>query len=206
MKSRNELAITNTVKGSSHPLKTLIVNFDFASLDGSYSFNIVDAQVRETFRLSKCSIDLAALVNLALSRSRPYALRIRRRRRHFDRPVPVSRHWHFETGKDPLHQRAPRAHLTAFGWYKGWPIGSIDHSEASSFHGSLSEDKCDFLLKQLIDFDSFGNKPNITKFVSMVYLLKVGELSSAGFEKIWGIRLERLLTGSVIETADNKLL
>jgi hypothetical protein len=52
MKGRNERVITNTVDERSKPVDTLIVNFDITSLDGRYTFNIVYAQVRETFWLS----------------------------------------------------------------------------------------------------------------------------------------------------------
>jgi hypothetical protein len=56
--------------------------------------------------------------------------------------------------------------MTAFGWCIGGPTGSNDQSEYSSFHTSLAEDKCDLLLEQFIDFDSFGTKPNVAKPVS----------------------------------------
>ena len=52
MKGRNERVITNTVDERSKPVDTLIGYFDITSLDGRYTFNIVYAQVRETFRLS----------------------------------------------------------------------------------------------------------------------------------------------------------
>ena len=89
IKGRNELVITNTVDGRIKPVDTLVVNFNIVSMDGYHTFNIVDAQLRETFRLSKRSIDLSALGS---SRSRPYLFRIRRIRRHFDRSESHSRH------------------------------------------------------------------------------------------------------------------
>jgi hypothetical protein len=61
LNGRIERAVTNTVDGRGKPNDTLIVNFDIISLDRRYIFNIVDAQVKETFRLNKRSIDLAAL-------------------------------------------------------------------------------------------------------------------------------------------------
>ena len=51
--------------------------------------------------------------------------------------------------------------MTVFGWYIGGPTGRNDQSESSSFHTILEEDKCNLLLDQLIDFHSFGTKPNI---------------------------------------------
>jgi hypothetical protein len=167
MEGRNERVITNTVDGRSKPVDTLIVNFNIASLDGRFTFNIVDAQVRETFRLSKRSLDLAALakkwphlahvpihsvleedVAILIGQDHPAAIEI------------------FETQKDPFDQHAPRAYMTAFGWCIGGSTGRNDQSEYSSFHASLAEDKCDLLLEQFIDFDSFGTKPNVAKPVS----------------------------------------
>jgi hypothetical protein len=56
--------------------------------------------------------------------------------------------------------------MTAFGWCIGRSTGSNDQSESSSFHTSPEEDKCDLLLEQFIDFDSFGTKPKVAKLVS----------------------------------------
>jgi hypothetical protein len=120
LKGRIDRVVTNTVDGSGKPVETLIVNFDIISLDRRYIFNTVDAQVRETFRLNKRSIDLAALterwphlvhVPIHSALEEEIAILI-----FHDHPAAIDI---FETHKDPFHQRAPRVYLTAFGWCIG---------------------------------------------------------------------------------------
>ena len=155
------IVITNTVDGRIKPVDTLVVNFNIVSMDGYHTFNIVDAQLRETFRLSKRSIDLSALGS---SRSRPYLFRIRRIRRHFDRSESHSRHWYLWDSKGPSPPARTAWLMTAFGWGRGESTGSSDKiDQASSFHTSLAEDKCDLLLEQFIDFDANGHAKRSAK-------------------------------------------
>ncbi len=58
------------------------------------------------------------------------------------------------------HLGTPHASMTRSS------VNDNDQSEYSSFLTSLAEDKCDLLLEQFIDFDSFGTKPNFAKPVS----------------------------------------
>ena len=53
---------TKTVEGKSKPVNRMIVKFDISSIDGLYSFNIVNAHVADTFNLNKRSIDLENLI------------------------------------------------------------------------------------------------------------------------------------------------
>ena len=72
----------------------------------------------------------------------------------------------FETRKDPFHQQAPRAYLKAFGWYVAGPTGKISGNGRDCFLLSVSEERCDILLQQFIELDTFGTKPNVTKPIS----------------------------------------
>jgi hypothetical protein len=166
LNGRIERAVTNTVDGRGKPVDTLIVNFDIISLDRRYIFNIVDAQVKETFRLSKRSIDLAALterwphlahVPIHSALEEEIAILI-----GHDHPAAIDI---FETRKDPFHQRAPRAYLTAFRWCIGGPTGTGSETEANSFHVSSLEDGCDLQLKQFIDADTLNTKPDIVQSI-----------------------------------------
>jgi hypothetical protein len=166
LNGRIERAVTNTVDGRGKPVDTLIVNFDIISLDRRYIFNIVDAQVKETFRLSKRPIDLAAFterwphlahVPIHSALEEEIAILI-----GHDHPAAIDI---FETRKDPFHQRAPRAYLTAFGWCIGGPTGTGGETDASTFHVSSLEDGCDLQLEQFIDADTLNTKPDIVQSI-----------------------------------------
>ncbi|KZS03751.1 Uncharacterized protein APZ42_033447 [Daphnia magna] len=162
LEGRTERVITKTVDGESRPTTHKIVKFDISSLDGRFTFNIMDVHVMDTFRLNKNSIDLTSLskkwphlahvpihsvldedVAILIGQDHPAAIEI------------------FETRKDPYHQRAPRAYLTAFGWYVAGPAARPEDESRNCFHLSLAENRCDTLLQQFIEFDFFGTKPNV---------------------------------------------
>ncbi len=158
---------TKTVEGKSKPVNRMIVKFDISSIDGRYSFNIVNEHVADTFNLNKRSIDLANLIKKwpYLSHVPIYSLKeenvaILIRQNH---PAAIEI---FENRKDPFHQRAPRAYLTAFGWCIGVPDGSFGHEENDCFLLSLAEERCDLLLQQFIENDTFGTKPNVVMPIS----------------------------------------
>ncbi|XP_045027948.1 uncharacterized protein LOC123471110 [Daphnia magna] len=167
LKGRMERVVTRTVDGESRPTDHEIVKFNIASLDGRFSLDIIDVHVMDTFRLNKNSIGLTDLskkwphlahvpipsvldedVAILIGQDHPAAIEI------------------FETRKDPYHQRAPRAYLTAFDWCVAGPAARSDETGRSCFHLSLSEDRCDNLLQHFIEFDTFGTKPNVMKPIS----------------------------------------
>ena len=162
LKGRVERIVTKTINGESKPTDRQIVEFDITSLDGLYTFNIVDVHVADTFQLNKKSIDLASLIKkwphlahvpihsvldedvaILIGQDHPAAIEI------------------FETRKDPFHQRAPRAYLTAFGWCIAGPTGRINGKVRECLHLSVTDDRCDTMLQQFIEFDTFGTKPNV---------------------------------------------
>ena len=108
LKGRVERIVTKTINGKSKPTDRQIVEFDITSLDGLYTFNIVDAHVADTFQLNKKSIDLAGLIKkwphlahvpIHSVLDEDVAILIGQ-----DHPAAIET---FETRKDPFHQRAP---------------------------------------------------------------------------------------------------
>ncbi|XP_045023467.1 uncharacterized protein LOC116929559 [Daphnia magna] len=167
LEGRTERVITKTVDGESQPTAHKIVKFDIASLDGRFTFNIMDVHVMDTFRLNKNSIDLTslskkwphlALVPIYSVLDEDVAILIGQ-----DHPAAIEI---FETRKDPYNQRAPRAYLTAFGWCVAGPTARPEDESRNCFHLSLAENRCDTLLQQFIEFDIFGIKPNVVKPIS----------------------------------------
>ncbi|KZS19715.1 Uncharacterized protein APZ42_013762 [Daphnia magna] len=167
LEGRVERVVTRTGDGESRPTAHKIVTFDIASLDGHFTFNIMDVQVMDTLRLKKDSIELTGLskklphlahvlihsvldkdVAILIGQDHPAAIEI------------------FETHKDPYDQRAPRAYLTAFGWCVAGPAVRPEQESWNCFHLSLAENRCDTLLQQFIEFDTFGTKPNEVKPIS----------------------------------------
>lgn len=181
LQGRTERVAIRTIDGQKKPMDREVVNFSIASLDGYYSFDIVDAHVMETFELYTQSIDLSNLVKrwahlghvpIHSIDEEDVSILIGQ-----DHPAPIEI---FETRKDPFYQRAPRAYLTAFGWCIGGPSGQIGDSDGNCYvcmyvfkaetgncyHLSLTEDRCDAILQQFIETDTFGTKPNVVKPVS----------------------------------------
>ncbi|XP_057368282.1 uncharacterized protein LOC130689298 [Daphnia carinata] len=165
LEGRVERLVTRTVDGIGRPTDHKIVEFDIASLDGLYSFNVVGAHVMDTFQLHKGSIDLTNLaekwphlahVPIHSALDQDVAILIGQ-----DHPAAIEI---FESRKDPYHQRAPRAYLTAFGWCIAGPTARSGKEKGNyCFHGNLVDDRCGALLQQFMELDTFGTKPNVAK-------------------------------------------
>ncbi|XP_057366956.1 uncharacterized protein LOC130687815 [Daphnia carinata] len=164
IKGRTEKMVTKTVKGEGEAVNTEVVCFNISSLDRIFNFNVVDAHIMDSFELTKRPFDLAQLaktwphlahvpvhsvetedVAVLVGQDHPSALEI------------------FETRKDPLQQRAPCAHLTAFSW---WPTHPSTSREISCFHVSSHEEEMSSMVRQFIETDTFGTKLNVVLPIS----------------------------------------
>jgi hypothetical protein len=159
--------IINTVDDESKPTDREIVNFEITSKDGRSSFEIVDAHVTDRFNFQQRPINLNALVKrwphlahvpIDSTKQEDVILLVGQ-----DNPAAVEV---FETKMDPYDQRAPRAYLTAFGWCLGGPSGQDNSRSRDCFHSSTLTDRCDLMLQQFIEADTFGTKPNVIKPIS----------------------------------------
>ncbi|XP_057374666.1 uncharacterized protein LOC130695542 [Daphnia carinata] len=164
LRGKVERVATRTVNGETKSVDRKIVNFSVTSIDGRFSFDISDAHVMDTFELDKRPINLASLreqwphlahVPVHSTTKEDVAILI-----GHDHPSAIEI---FETRKDPFDQRAPRAYLSAFGWYIGGPCGKPSDDTRDCFHSHLAERECDVLLQQFVEADTFGTKPNVTK-------------------------------------------
>ncbi|XP_057371748.1 uncharacterized protein LOC130692631 [Daphnia carinata] len=164
LRGKVERVKTRTVNGETKSVDRKIVNFSVTSIDGRFSFDISDAHVMDTFELDKRPINLASL-----RKQWPHLAHV---------PVPSTTkedvailigHGHpsaieiFETHKNYFDQRAPRAYLSAFGWYIGGSGGKLSDDACDCFHSPLEERGCEVLLQQFVEADTFGTKPNVTK-------------------------------------------
>ena len=88
--------------------------------------------------------------------------------------------------------------MTAFGRGRGESTGSSDKiDQASSFHTSLAEDKCDLLLEQFIDFDANGHAKRSAK-KKRIWAWRILKTTT----KHYGLRYE---SGLLWKTDDQKL-
>ncbi|XP_057379661.1 uncharacterized protein LOC130701900 [Daphnia carinata] len=162
IRGRLERTTTKTVNGESQAVDTEVVCFTITSIDRTFDFEAVDVHVMPSFELTKRPFDLVKLtktwphlshvpihsfkaedVAVLIGQDHPAALEI------------------FETRKDPLQPRSPRAHLTAFGWYIAGPTHRSGSQGVGCFHISSGEDKITYMVRQFIEVDTFGTKPNV---------------------------------------------
>ncbi|XP_057380930.1 uncharacterized protein LOC130703485 [Daphnia carinata] len=135
LRGKVERVATRTVNGETKSVDRKIVNFSVTSTCGRFSFDISDAHVMDSFELDKRPINLASLreqwphlthVPVHSTTKEDVAILI-----GHDHPSAIEI---FETRKDPFDQRAPRAYLSAFGWYIGGPSGKLSDDTRDCFH------------------------------------------------------------------------